>query len=286
MDLQVGCYICPACPPGERWFTLLPDEYNTPRQYSASAQNIVVDMVRCFKMSVEAAAQFGREVLHLIRLNATTVLDWLRTAGKAVDLKTRQKFMVEAFSGQMAVDEVYDGGYYQLKATDPLNDLELAYSVGQGSPTKEDIREFLNKLKAAGFHPLLVVTDGSDLYPDVIKEVWPEAGHQRCVFHFIQQFMSVYLVSVCEITNMNDNLKSYAQKSAELITKYGGAYLIRGPSIEVLEGIQLNNKSLIIAEFPDVESIKAFLNGDEYRAIKHLRDGTGIYDIGIFNAAQ
>ena len=61
--------------------------------------------------------------------------------------------------------------------------------------------------------------------------------------------MSVYLVSVCEITNMNDNLKSYAQKSAELITKYGGAYLIRGPSIEVLEGIQLNNKSLIIAEF-------------------------------------
>jgi uncharacterized protein (DUF1330 family) len=98
--------------------------------------------------------------------------------------------------------------------------------------------------------------------------------------------MSVYLVSVCEITNMNDNLKSYAQKSAELITKYGGSYLIRGPSVEVLEGIQLNNKSLIIAEFPDVESIKAFLGGDDYRAIKHLRDGTGIYDIGIFNAAQ
>ena len=98
--------------------------------------------------------------------------------------------------------------------------------------------------------------------------------------------MSVYLVSVCEITNMNDNLKSYAQKSAELITKYGGSYLIRGPSVEVLEGIQLNNKSLIIAEFPDVESIKAFLGGDDYRAIKHLRDRTGIYDIGIFNAAQ
>ena len=38
MDLQVGCYICPACPPGERWFTLLPDEFDTPRQYSVSAQ--------------------------------------------------------------------------------------------------------------------------------------------------------------------------------------------------------------------------------------------------------
>ena len=98
--------------------------------------------------------------------------------------------------------------------------------------------------------------------------------------------MSVYLVSVCEITNMNDDFKSYVQKSAELITKYGGAYVVRGPSIEVLEGTQLNNKSLIIAEFPDVDSIKAFLGGDDYQAIRHLRDGSGIYDIGIFNAAQ
>ena len=98
--------------------------------------------------------------------------------------------------------------------------------------------------------------------------------------------MSVYLVSVCEITNMNDDFKSYVQKSAELITKYGGAYVVRGPSIEVLEGVQLNNKSLIIVKFPDVGSIKAFLGGDDYQAIRHLRDGTGIYDIGIFNAAQ
>ena len=98
--------------------------------------------------------------------------------------------------------------------------------------------------------------------------------------------MSVYLVSVCEITNMNDDFKSYVQKSAELITKYGGAYVVRGPSIEVLEGVQLNNKSLIIVKFPDVGSIKAFLGGDDYQAIRHLRDGSGIYDIGIFNAAQ
>ena len=98
--------------------------------------------------------------------------------------------------------------------------------------------------------------------------------------------MSVYLVSVCEITNMNDNLKSYAQQSAELIKKYGGSYVVRGPSVEVLEGIPLNNKSLIIAEFPDVASIKEFLEGDDYQAIRHLRDGTGIYDIGIFNGVQ
>ena len=43
--------------------------------------------------------------------------------------------------------------------------------------------------------------------------------------------MSVYLVSVCEITNMNEGLKEYAQKSAELIQQFGGSYNVRGPAL-------------------------------------------------------
>jgi hypothetical protein len=70
---------------------------------------------------IEEAAAFGRSVLHLIKLDATTVLDWLRDAGERVDRGTRTKEAVDAFSGEMAIDEVYDGGWYQLKATDPLN---------------------------------------------------------------------------------------------------------------------------------------------------------------------
>ena len=44
----------------------------------------------------------------------------------------------------------------------------------------------------------------------------------------------------------------------------------------------LGKKSVIITEFPDVESVHAFWNSDEYRAIKPKREGTGIYDIGIY----
>ncbi len=40
-------------------------------------------------------------------------------------------------------------------------------------------------LREAGIWPELVVTDASSLYPRVIQEVWPEAEHQLCVFHFI-----------------------------------------------------------------------------------------------------
>ncbi len=48
--------------------------------------------------------------------------------------------------------------------------------------------------------------------------------------------MSAYLVSVCEVTNKSDDLMSYAQQSAELISKYGGSYVVRGPANKVLEG--------------------------------------------------
>jgi hypothetical protein len=49
------------------------------------------------------------------------------------------------------------------------------------------VRKFFKELKDAGFEPQLVSTDGSELYPDVIKEIWPNAEQQRCVFHFIKQ---------------------------------------------------------------------------------------------------
>jgi transposase-like protein len=34
--------------------------------------------------------------------------------------------------------------------------------------------------------PQVVVTDGSNLYPAVLAELWPEARHQLCVFHVIK----------------------------------------------------------------------------------------------------
>jgi hypothetical protein len=188
LDVTYGCYICPNCPEeGERWFTVLPYDLDTLGQYTRTTRRLVVEMVRQFKMSIEGAAEYGRTVLHLDMLNMTTVLDWLRQQADQIDVEARQQELLKAFSGQMDVDEVYDDHYYQLKATDPLNDLELAWEVGEGSPDKDDIRNFFEKLKAAGFYPKLVTTDGSELYPEVITEVWPEAKHQRCVFHFMMQ---------------------------------------------------------------------------------------------------
>ena len=98
--------------------------------------------------------------------------------------------------------------------------------------------------------------------------------------------MSVYLVSVCEITNMSNELKEYAQQSAELIKKFGGSYVIRGAASEVYEGEMLANKSVIITRFPDIESLHAFWESVEYSVIKPKREGTGIYNIGVYQGSE
>jgi len=193
-EVLCGCYLCPACPEGQRWFVVAPPEFRTRRQYSATAQRFAVDLVRKHGLSVEQAAAAAQDMFHLPELQATTILSWLRAAGDAVDSFAHVEAAVEAFSGQMALDEVYDGEWYVIKATDPLNDVELGWVMGGGSPSDRHMRAFLLDLKAAGFHPKLVVTDGSSLYPNVIAEVWPDAKHQRCVFHFIKQ--------------LNENLRS------------------------------------------------------------------------------
>jgi hypothetical protein len=48
------------------------------------------------------------------------------------------------------------------------------------------MRRFLANLQRRGFAPQVVVTDGSNLYPALLAELWPQAAHQLCVFHVLQ----------------------------------------------------------------------------------------------------
>ena len=95
--------------------------------------------------------------------------------------------------------------------------------------------------------------------------------------------MAAYLLAVCEVTNRAETLKEYQLKSAELIAKHGGKYLVRGPSAGNIEGDFLQGKVVVLSEWSSVDDINAFINGDEYQNnVKHLRDGTGNYHIAIF----
>jgi len=184
--VSVGCYLCPSCPKGQRWFRIEPAGFEGRRSYTTATRLAVLSLVEKHKLSFIGAAAIGRDLLKLPELSDTTVMRWYREAGDKVNYSSHLARMAKVFSGQLALDEVYEGGRYFIKATDPLNNLELSCWLGEGSPNAEHLRECLLELKEAGINPELVVTDGAKFYVAVIKDVWPEAEHQLCVFHFIK----------------------------------------------------------------------------------------------------
>lgn len=97
--------------------------------------------------------------------------------------------------------------------------------------------------------------------------------------------MPAYLISVVEVTNPTPGFRQYAEKSAQLIRKHGGRYLVRGKAANILSGDLYQKKVLIVAEFPSVDAINGFYHSSEYQQdCKPLREGSGIYDIGVFEA--
>ena len=68
-------------------------------------------------------------------------------------------------------------------------------------------------LKTWGLIPEVVVTDGSNLYPTVLAELWPDADHQLCVFHVIKDINKLILDAVRRMrTAMNRRGKAGRKK--------------------------------------------------------------------------
>src|SRR5512147_1228002 len=82
-----------------------------------------------------------------------------------------------------------------LLATDPLSDLPVAFALVAAND-QGHMRRFLGNLKNWGLDPEVVVTDGSNLYPTVLAELWPDADHQLCVFHVIKDINKLTLDAV------------------------------------------------------------------------------------------
>ena len=100
--------------------------------------------------------------------------------------------VLEHFSGTLCVDELHLGQFTLLLATDPLGDLPVAFALVKAND-QGHMRRFLQNLKNWGLVPRVVITDGSNLYPAVLGELWPEADHQLCVFHILKEINPLIL---------------------------------------------------------------------------------------------
>ena len=119
-------------------------------------------------------------------------LEWGLARLRHIEQRRRNK---EQFSGVLGIDELHLGAYTLLLATDPITDQVIAYSLVRIND-QAHMRRFVLTLAYWGFQPKVVVTDGSNLYPAVLAEVWPETRHQLCVFHVLQDVTAKVLDAV------------------------------------------------------------------------------------------
>jgi transposase-like protein len=119
----------------------------------------------------------------------------LRGQAEQLDMAAHRRKVMAHFSGTLCVDELHLGRFTLLLATDPLHDLPVAFALVAAND-QVHMRRFLKNLKTWGLNPGVVVTDGSNLYPAVLAELWPDADHQLCVFHVIKDINKLVLDAV------------------------------------------------------------------------------------------
>jgi hypothetical protein len=107
------------------------------------------------------------------------------------------------FSAYLTVDEVYDSPFCILSVVDNRKYNRLAFRVLDHDPTQDDVLAFLSDFKAQldrrGLSVRGVTTDGSSLYPKVLKQLWPNARHQLCRFHVIKEIIKAILHALAKL---------------------------------------------------------------------------------------
>src|SRR5215211_6775756 len=153
--------------------------------YDNTVRRAVLDRILEDGMSVERVIISMRRDFSL-DLSDGFVYDCLDWQARRLDLADHRRWVLERFSGTLCVDELHLGRTTLLLATDPLQDLPVAFALVSTNDS-DHMRRFLKDLKTWGLVPEVVVTDGPNLYPEILAELRPDARHQLCVFHVLKE---------------------------------------------------------------------------------------------------
>lgn len=183
LHVIISVHFCPTC---RHYFRLQPPFLRPDAVYS-------------IRVVEKAVASVYRDGLAFGRVAQRLARDfWVQPSERMVRLWCRQytdrlpfeqdylPWVVAGFSGVLCVDEVYQNSLALILAVDPAapnGDRLVGYQLVHGDVKQPDVESFLQRLSRAGIHPDEVVTDASPLYPSVLRQVWPKAIHQLCLFH-------------------------------------------------------------------------------------------------------
>ena len=176
-ESQARCGCC-------KTFRNTPEDVLPRALYDNKVRDLVLERILDDGMSVEQTlGSLHRE--YLLDLSTGFVYDVIHDRARQLDMSEHRHKVLGLFSGTLCVDELHLGRFTMLLATDPLADLPVAFALVDKND-QGHMRRFLLNLKTWGLNPEVVVTDGSNLYPAVLAELWPDADHQLCVFHTVR----------------------------------------------------------------------------------------------------
>jgi transposase-like protein len=174
-------------------------------------------------------------------VNASTVCRWLIPLSAWGWIWLEQQRL--SFSGQVAVDEKWikiDGKtWYLFVAIDCITRYPLHIAL-YPSNSYDYCQMFLLELKAKGYAPRVVVTDGWDAYIKAIRTAFPNAKHMLCRFHLIRSvfrrmrqvklFDAQIIKDVSNLFRAKDKrtVKSRVEKLKGKLEQLGKVWVIQG----------------------------------------------------------
>ena len=121
-------------------------------------------------------------------VHKTTVMRWLEPFSHLCWQEVVQQGK-RFFSGIVAIDEKWiqiDGvWWYLFAAVDHVSGFPLHVALFP-SNSKDYCKAFLLQVKALGYTPKTIITDGWDAYVEAIGRVFPNAEHLLCRFHALR----------------------------------------------------------------------------------------------------
>ena len=194
-------------------FRNTPEGVLSKAHYDNKVGDLVLDRIIKDGMSIERILKSLRREF-LLELSSGFVYNVLRDRVGELEMSEHRRKVLEHFSGTLCVDELHLGRFTLLLATDPLSDLPVAFAL-VASNDQDHMRPLLKNLKNWGLNPRVVVTDGSNLYPAVLAELWSAAEHQLCIFHVIKDINKLILDAVRRMrTAMSRRGKGGTQEEA------------------------------------------------------------------------
>lgn len=82
--------------------------------------------------------------------------------------------------------------------------------------------------------------------------------------------MSAFLIVDTKINNP-ELYEEYKRLARPIAEKFGGVYRARGGVMDVRETALWTPTRIVIIEFPDIKSARAFVDSEEYAPVKPLR---------------